>query len=117
MGGDPDPARVHAMCAVLDGRDGELLRWITDSGIAALIADNYGVEDFPARDAGPGAQSALPLHHHCLFRLGVNLGEMWYLEELARWLGEQGRSRFLLTAPPLRLPGAVGSPANAIATV
>ncbi|MBM4270444.1 MAG: hypothetical protein FJ144_28200 [Deltaproteobacteria bacterium] len=27
------------------------------------------------------------------------------------------RSRFLLTAPPLRLPGAVGSPATPIATV
>ena len=30
---------------------------------------------------------------------------------------ENGRNRFLLTAPPLNLPGAVGSPANAIATV
>ena len=28
-----------------------------------------------------------------------------------------GRSRFLLTAPPLRLPGAVGSPVTPIATV
>lgn len=27
------------------------------------------------------------------------------------------RYRFLLTAPPLRLPGAVGSPVNPIATV
>jgi hypothetical protein len=28
-----------------------------------------------------------------------------------------GRHRFLLTAPPLRLPGAVGSPTTPIATV
>ena len=35
----------------------------------------------------------------------------------ARWLREHRRSRFLLTAPPLRLPGAVGSPATPIATV
>ena len=33
--------------------------------------------------------------------------------ELARWLREHKRSRFLLTAPPLRLPGAVGSPSTA----
>ena len=33
------------------------------------------------------------------------------------WLRKNNRSRFLLTAPPLNLPGAVGSPANAIATV
>jgi hypothetical protein len=42
---------------------------------------------------------------------------MWYLTELARWLHEHGRHAFLLTAPPLNLPGAVGSPANPIATV
>jgi kynurenine formamidase len=117
MGGAPDPDRVHAMCAVLDGRDERLLDWITRSQIAALISDNYGVEAFPARDCGPADRSALPLHRHCLFTLGVNLGEMWYLDELARWLREHDRSRFLLTAPPLRLPGAVGSPANPIATV
>jgi kynurenine formamidase len=117
MGGTPDPERVHAMCAVLDGRDERLLQWISDSGIAALIADNYGVEAFPAKDGGPDPHAALPIHHHCLFKLGVNLGEMWYLEALALWMRDRGRSRFLLTAPPLRLPGAVGSPANAIATV
>ncbi len=46
-----------------------------------------------------------------------HLGEMWLLSELAAWLRAQGRSRFFLSAPPLRLPGAVGSPANPIATV
>ncbi|MEQ4205158.1 cyclase family protein [Actinopolymorpha sp. B9G3] len=117
MGGTPHPERVHAMCAVLDGRDERLLQWISDSQIAALIADNYGVEAFPAKDGGPDPHAALPIHHHCLFKLGLNLGEMWYLEELALWLREHERSRFLLTAPPLRLPGAVGSPANPIATV
>ena len=44
-------------------------------------------------------------------------GEMWYLHELASWLREHDRSRFLLTAPPLRLPGAVGSPVTPVATV
>ncbi|NDG05510.1 MAG: cyclase family protein, partial [Alphaproteobacteria bacterium] len=45
------------------------------------------------------------------------LGEIWYLHELAQALKSQGRSKFLLTAPPLRLPGAVGSPATPIATL
>lgn len=54
---------------------------------------------------------------HCLFKLGVHLGELWYLHELATWLRAKGRNRFLLTAPPLRLPGAVGSPATPVATV
>ncbi len=47
----------------------------------------------------------------------VHLGEMWQLGPLAEWLRANGRSRFLLTAPPLRVPGAVGSPANGLATV
>lgn len=64
-----------------------------------------------------GYRPRLPLHEHCLFKNGIHLGELWYLTELARWLRSQGRSRFLLTAPPLRLPGAVGSPATPIATV
>ena len=42
---------------------------------------------------------------------------MWYLGALARWLTANGRNRFLLTAPPLNLPGAVGSPATPVATV
>jgi hypothetical protein len=42
---------------------------------------------------------------------------MWYLSELARWLRQRGRHAFLLTAPPLHLPGAVGSPVNPVATV
>jgi hypothetical protein len=47
----------------------------------------------------------------------VHLGEIWHLTPLAHWLRAAGRSRFLLTAPPLRLPGAIGSPATPIATV
>jgi kynurenine formamidase len=47
----------------------------------------------------------------------VPLAELWYLKDLADWLRQQGRNRFLLTAPPLRMPGAVGSPVTPIATV
>ena len=54
---------------------------------------------------------------HCLFRLGVHLGELWYLSELSAELRKQSRSRFLLTAPPLRLPGAVGSPVTPVGTI
>jgi hypothetical protein len=35
----------------------------------------------------------------------------------ADYLRARQRNRFLLTAPPLRLPGAVGSPATPVATV
>lgn len=114
MNGSPDESLKHA-CAVLDGRDERLLQWITDSGVAVLVSDNLAVEAV-GKPLPAGATSSLPLHEHCLFKLGVHLGELWCLHELAAWLKAHGRSRFLLTAPPLRLPGAVGSPVTPIAT-
>jgi len=116
MNKNPDAALLEHSCAALDGRDWKLLDWITESGLAVLIADNYAVEAVPAQP-GEGCCAALPLHEHCLFKLGVHLGELWHLTPLARWLREHGRYRFLLTAPPLRLPGAVGSPATPVGTV
>jgi kynurenine formamidase len=114
---EPDPVQIHRMCSSLDGRDPALLEWIAASQISALVADNYAVEALIGRDRDPSRHSFLPVHNLCLFRLGVPLGEMWYLHELAGWLRAHGRSRFLLTAPPLRLPGAVGSPLTPVATV
>ncbi len=116
MKGQPDQQTLENSCAALDGRDKKLLNWITDSGLVALIADNYAVESVPPAPC-EGSCATLPLHEHCLFKLGVNLGELWHLSELADWLRDNGRSRFLLTAPPLRLPGAVGSPSTPVATV
>ena len=115
----PDPKLVNETCSGLAGRDEKLLKWITDSGLACLLADNYAVELIAGSltDPLPRAQPWLPLHEHCLFKNGIHLGEMWYFSELARWLRAHKRSRFLLTAPPLRLPGAVGSPATPVATV
>ena len=114
---NPDPQLLHHTCSGLDGRDERLLQWISDSGLAALIADNYAVEIIPQSPFKPIEHAAMPLHEHCIFKNGIHLGEIWYLSELARWLREHQRNRFLLTAPPLRLPGAVGSPATPVATV
>jgi hypothetical protein len=116
MNRQPDENVLHNTGAALDGRDEKLLQWITDSNIAAIAADNYAVEAYPAR-SGPPCCAALPLHEHCLFKLGVHLGELWHLTPLARYLADRGRYRFLLTAPPLNLPGAVASPVTPVATV
>jgi len=113
----PDPKLLHGTCSGLEGRDEKLLQWISDSGAACLLADNYAVELIPTSITKPRPHAAMPLHEHCIFKNGIHLGELWYFTELARWLREHKRNRFLLTAPPLRLPGAVGSPATPIATV
>jgi kynurenine formamidase len=115
--GQASERELFASCAYLDAKDDALLEWIAESQIAALVADNYAVEGLLGKDKDPSRHSFLPIHHLCLFKLGVPLGELWYLHELAAWLREHERSRFLLTAPPLRLPGIVGSPLTPIATV
>jgi hypothetical protein len=108
-----DPHR----CPGLDGFDDRLLRWIAECGAVALVSDNEAVEIMPdfQRETAHGIR--VPLHHHCLFKLGIPLGELFLLSDLADWLRANGRSRFLFTAPPLRLPGAVGSPVTGVGTV
>jgi kynurenine formamidase len=119
MNRQPDLARLHETGSGLDGRDARLLNWIVDVKLACLVADNPAVELVvpKLRGAQPMRQPRLPLHEHCLFKNGIHLGELWYLTELATQLRHEGRWRFLLTAPPLRLPGAVGSPVTPIATL
>jgi hypothetical protein len=116
MNRQPDEEKLAQTGAVLDGSDERLLDWIDSSGISALIADNSAVEGYSA-DLSAGDAGLLPLHERCLFMLGVHLGEYWWLKGLADHLDTAGRHGFLLTAPPLRLPGAAGSPVTPVATV
>jgi kynurenine formamidase len=119
MNKQPDLVKLHETGTGLDGWDVKLLNWIVDSRLSCLIADNPAVELVVPKfiTPAPMRRPRLPLHEHCLFKCGIHLGELWYLTELARWLRAHDRSSFLLTAPPLRLPGAVGSPVTPIATV
>jgi kynurenine formamidase len=119
MNRQPDLERLHQTGSGLDGWDGKLLNWIVDVRLACLLADNPAVELVVPKVTTPTPmrRPRLPLHEHCLFKNGIHLGELWFLTELATWLRRHRRNRFLLTAPPLRLPGAVGSPATPIATV
>jgi len=118
MAGNPTEEVLHRKYPVLDGRDDRLLSWIDSTGISVLIADNFAIEGFPYADRpGVAHYHGLPIHQKCLVDLGIHLGEIWYLTPLAHYLREKKRSRFLLTAPPLRLPGSFGSPATPVATV
>ena len=114
---DPQSPFDQHRCAGLDGADLRLQQWIDESGVAALISDNEAVEILPATSVPDGHGTHIPLHHLCLFKLGIPLGELFLLSDLADWLRAHGRSRFLLTAPPLRLPRAVGSPVTGVGTV
>jgi kynurenine formamidase len=49
-----------------------------------------------------------------LWRHGIYLAEMLWLEELAPVLAETGRTDFLFVAAPLAIEGGTGSPINPI---
>jgi kynurenine formamidase len=87
----------------------EVAELLWDSGIAAITADNPGVE------AAPGRRGAGTLHRRALALLGMPLGELFDFEDLHAALQAQGRSSFLFMAVPLNLPGGVGSTGNAVA--
>lgn len=84
-----------------------MAQWLWDHRIAFIGADNPAVEARPG-DAGYLHRRAIPM-------LGLGLGEMFVLDELAVDCAQDGRYTFLFSAVPLNLPGGVGSPANAFA--
>jgi hypothetical protein len=55
------------------------------------------------------------LHHRALFLMGLPLGEMFNLEELAEDCARDGVTEFMLTSAPLNLEGGIASPPNALA--
>lgn len=113
---EPSERVLSRTGALLDGRDDRLRSWIRESGVVAICSDTATIEA-PYPDSETGGRTMLPLHELCLFELGIFLGELWRLGDLARWLRAHGRSACLLTAPPLRLPGATGSPVTPVALV
>jgi len=56
-----------------------------------------------------------PLHQVVIPNLGLTIGEMWDLESLGSICAASGRYDFLLSAAPLPITGAVGSPINPVA--
>ncbi len=88
----------------------DVVPWVRDMKIAAIAADNLGVEHAPNADG-----KNWNLHGNLLRDLGVFLGEIWWLEDLAADCAADGRYEFFLSAQPLYIPGAVGSPLNPMA--
>jgi kynurenine formamidase len=91
--------------------DEDMARLIWDSHVAALCCDNPAIER-PLGDPAVGS-----LHRRLLPLLGVALGELFDFELLSQRCRERERHEFFFAAVPLKLPGGLGSPGNAIALV
>ncbi|KAG9501984.1 hypothetical protein J7337_007692 [Fusarium musae] len=91
----------------------ESLKWLWDSGFAAIASDAAGFERGPA--TGAYNHPDISIHQWALAGWGMPIGELFDLEELAEKCRERKRWVFFLTSVPLKVPGGVASPGNAVA--
>ncbi|KAI1806855.1 hypothetical protein F4811DRAFT_550355 [Daldinia bambusicola] len=84
----------------------EVLRWLWDTGFAAVAGDALSWEVYPP-------QGDLFLHDVLLAGWGMPIGELFDLERLSEICKKLNRWSFFFTSMPLNMPGGVSSPPNA----
>jgi kynurenine formamidase len=87
------------------------IAWIAEREVAAVATDTWGFEVRPSELS----DVYQPLHLVLIVYLGLWIGEIFDLEDLASRCASDGRYEFLFCGPPLPFTGAVGSPLNPIA--
>ncbi|GAA3783990.1 cyclase family protein [Streptomyces phyllanthi] len=85
--------------------------WLYGTEIAAIATDTWGFEVRP----NEFENAFQPLHQVVIPNMGLLIGEMWDLDALAADCAADGVYEFWLTAAPLPITGAVGSPVNPVA--
>lgn len=89
----------------------ETAEWIHRKEIAAICTDTWGCEVRPNETD----DCTQPWHWVVIPKIGISMGEIFNLKELADDCEEDGVYEFLFTAPPLPITKAVGSPINPMA--
>jgi kynurenine formamidase len=82
--------------------------WLAKNEIAGYATDTWGTEVIPNETA----DVFQPLHCVAIVNMGMLVGEIFDLEELAADCAADGVYEFMFVAPPLPVTGAVGSPIN-----
>jgi len=90
----------------------ETLEWIHKSEIAAIASDTWGCEVRP-NETEPGINQ--PWHWITIPIMGITMGEIFYVADLAGDCAADGVYEFLFVAPAIPITGAVGSPTNPLA--
>ena len=90
----------------------ETLEWIQRTELAALPADTWGCEVRP-NESEPGINQ--PWHWITIPIMGMTMGEIFYVKELAEDCAADKVYEFLFVAPAIPITGAVGSPTNPLA--
>lgn len=86
-------------------------KWLRDASVAAVATDTWGAEVRP----NEVVDFMQPWHRLVIPNVGLTVGEMFRLGELAEACAKDGRYTFFLAAPALPLEGGTGSPVNPLA--
>jgi kynurenine formamidase len=90
----------------------ETLVWIKRTELAALASDTWGCEVRP-NESEAGINQ--PWHWITIPIMGMTMGEIFYVKELAEDCAADKAYEFLFVAPAIPITGAVGSPTNPLA--
>lgn len=90
----------------------ETLEWIYEKKIAGYASDTWGNEVRPCETDENINQ---PWHWIAIPIMGLTMGEIWYLKDLADDCEEDKVYEFMFVGPALPITGAVGSPCNPLA--
>ena len=85
--------------------------WLRERDVAVLGSDNWGIEVFPGEDP----DNEVGVHMVLIRDMGMTLGEILDLDELAEDCANDGIYEFFLAGPPIKFTNAVGSPINPLA--
>lgn len=85
--------------------------WLRQRDVAALCSDNWAIEVLP----GEVTDTVFNVHMVLIRDMGLSLGEILDLEELAADCAADGTWDFFFVAPPLKVTRGVGSPINPLA--
>ena len=85
--------------------------WLFDKEVAGVATDTWGAEVRPNETEDTNQ----PWHWIAIPIMGLTVGEIFYLTELARDCAKDNVYEFMFVAPALPITGAVGSPVNPLA--
>ncbi|PKY03853.1 hypothetical protein P168DRAFT_270454 [Aspergillus campestris IBT 28561] len=85
------------------------LRWLWENQFAAIASDA------PSFEPSPILPREYTLHAWCLAGWGMPIGEYFDLEGVSEYCRQTGRWSCFLASVPLKVPGGVASPPNAVA--
>ncbi len=94
----------------------DVCRYLWDAQVCAVATDTFAVEAWPADTSAQAAPFGF-IHQILIGSLGMALGELWWLDDLAEDCANTGVYEGLLVSNPTYAPGGISAMPNAAVLV